>query len=356
MLTVIIFIALLAVLVLAHEFGHFYTAIKTGMQVDEFGFGFPPRAWSFIKNGVRYSINWLPLGGFVKIKGEDGSKRDEVGSFSSKKPWQRVLVLSAGVIMNLILAAVLLSVGFMFGLPQAIDGLTNENIRDRKVQIVSVLPDSPAAKADLKLGDEVVSFNGEKITTVEQLISLTSSAIDTNVKIKIKRGQEELEKEIGVIKLEETGKGGVGIGLLATGVVKYGFFTSIVKGVAATATMTWAIILGFLGMIKNLFTTGSVGVDVSGPVGIAVMTGQIAQLGFAYLIQFAAMLSVNLAVINFLPFPALDGGRVLFVIIEKLRGKPMNDKTEGIAHAIGFLLLMLLIVFVTFKDIVRMFN
>lgn len=354
MLTFIIFILVLSILVLVHEFGHFWTAKKMGMSVDEFGIGFPPRAWSIKYKGTVYSINWLPLGGFVKIKGEDGEKRDDPDSFASKKPWQRFLVLSAGVIMNFLLAVVLLSIGFMVGLPQSVEGIEDAQVTDRKLQVIEILKDSPAQLADLKIGDDLKTLNGQPLSTVADLIDRTGPLVDQKISLVILREGQTLTKEIEVKVLKETGKAGIGVGLIATGIVKYGPFRAVWEGLLSTVHLTGQMITGFYEIIRNIVLGKGPGMEVSGPIGIAVMTGEVARLGFAYLIQFTAILSINLAVINFLPFPALDGGRAIFVIVEKIRRKPMRQKVEAVFHAAGFALLMLLIVVVTFKDIVRL--
>lgn len=354
MLTFIIFILVLSVLVLVHEFGHFWTAKKMGMAVDEFGIGFPPRAWSIKYKGTTYSINWLPLGGFVKIKGEDGEFRSDPDSFVSKKPWQRFIVLAAGVVMNFLLAVVLLSVGFMVGLPQSVEGIKDAQVTDRKLQVIEVLKDSPAQIADLKIGDDLKSLNGTPLSTVADLTERALPLLDQTATLEILRDGQTLTKEVDVKVLKETGKPGIGVGLMATGIVKYGPFRAVWEGLLATIHLTGQMVVGFYEIIKNIVIGKGPGMEVSGPIGIAVMTGEVARLGFAYLIQFTALLSINLAVINFLPFPALDGGRAIFVILEQIRRKPVKQKVEAIFHAAGFALLMLLVVIVTFKDIVRL--
>ncbi len=352
--TVILFIVVLSLLVFVHELGHFWTAKKMGMDVEEFGFGFPPRAWGKKVGDTLYSINWLPLGGFVKIKGEDGSHRDESTSFASKKPWQRIVVLSAGVIMNFLTAAVLLAIGFMFGLPQALDGIEDGYVSNPRIQVIEVVEGSAAAQAELTTGDTIVSLNGMLITSAQQLIDQADQLVGQTGTFEIARGTEVMTKEIPIDVLEQTGKGGIGVSLIGTGIVQYPWYLSLWKGIEAAGLITWQIVIGFAGLIAALVSGQGVGVAVSGPVGIAVMTGQVAQLGFTYLLQFTALLSLNLAVINFLPFPALDGGRVIFVLIEKLRGKPVNQKIEGWFHASGFALLMILILVVTFQDVIRL--
>ena len=371
LLTLITFLIVLSVLVIAHEFGHFWTARKFGLKPEEFGIGFPPRAFGIYKNkdgkwvkvmggkkvedasDTIYSINWFPLGGFVKL-GEDEEGGDDPNHFQNKKIWQRMIMISAGVIMNIILAAILISAGLMFGLPQALDNIdARAQVFDKKIQIVEVLGESPAKEAGLKMGDVVVSINGNELTNYENLQKFNADNINQELKYKIKRGQEEFEKTITPITIEETGKGGIGIGIIETGIVKYPWYLAIWEGIKTTIFLTWAIIVAFYELIKGLIVGQGISADVAGPVGIAVLTGQVARMGFVYVLQFTALLSINLAIINFLPFPALDGGRVLFLIIEKIKGSPVKREVEAVIHNIGFALLMILVLIVTFKDVAK---
>ena len=371
LLTLITFLIVLSVLVIAHEFGHFWTARKFGLKPEEFGIGFPPRAFGIYKNkdgkwvkvmggkkvedasDTIYSINWFPLGGFVKL-GEDEEGGDDPNHFQNKKIWQRMIMISAGVIMNIILAAILISAGLMFGLPQALDNIdARAQVFDKKIQIVEVLGESPAKEAGLKMGDVVVSINGNELTNYENLQKFNADNINQELKYKIKRGQVEFEKTIIPITIEETGKGGIGIGIIETGIVKYPWYLAIWEGIKTTIFLTWAIIVAFYELIKGLIVGQGISADVAGPVGIAVLTGQVARMGFVYVLQFTALLSINLAIINFLPFPALDGGRVLFLIIEKIKGSPVKREVEAVIHNIGFALLMILVLIVTFKDVAK---
>lgn len=352
--TLIVFVFILGLLVFVHELGHFVAARKNGVKVEEFGFGFPPRMFGVKKGETIYSINWIPLGGFVKIKGEAGENREDNDSFAHKKIWQRTLILASGVLMNFILAAALLSFGFMIGLPQAIDGDTGgARIRDAKIQIIQILEGTPAKEADVETGDTLISVDGKKIKEVAEMQDYVAGKIGVPVKMIFERGGSEIEKEVVPIFLPETGRGGIGVGLLKSGIVSYPWYSALWKGAEATVFFTWNVIVAFYELIKNLIITQKVSVDLSGPVGIAVLTGQVARMGFIYLLQFTAMLSVNLAVINFLPFPALDGGRILFLIIEKIRRRPVSQKIENAVHNIGFALLMLLILLVTYRDIAK---
>lgn len=371
-LTIIIFILVLSVLVFVHEFGHFWTARRFGVRAEEFGFGFPPRAMGIYKdvNGkwqkvvgkkeitdasdTVYSINWVPLGGFVKIKGEEGDDQDDPDSFANKKIWKRTLILSAGVIMNVVLAAVLFSIGSMVGIPKAINGVGDKaTITDKKIQIVEVLPNTPAEESDLRMADMLVSINGKEFDNVGEIQEYVDSHGDEELTYKVKRGDEVKEVAITPEKLESTDREGVGVALVSTGLVKYPFFTAIWEGIKTTGFLLVGIVVAIFSLIKGLIVGESVGGGVAGPVGIAALTGQVAEMGFVYLMQFTALLSVNLAIINFIPFPALDGGRVLFLAIEKIKGSPVKKETEAIFHNIGFALLMLLILIITFNDILN---
>ena len=356
--TVLIFLIVLGILVLVHELGHFGMAKWMGMKIYEFGIGFPPKIWSKKgKDGVIYSINSIPLGGFVNLR-ETEAEASESNSFVNKKPWQRALVISAGVAMNFLLCVFLLSVGYLFGLPQAVDEQTLESglVKDHKIQIVSVLADKPAKAAGIEIGDVLLSVDGEEIKSVNSLVESASSKIGQTVKLTVLRNnKEELTKEVEVTELEK-GKGGIGVGLIETGVVSYPVHLAVWNGVKLTLNLTKEIVFAFANIIKNLVIGQPVGVQVSGPVGIAVLTGQVAKLGFIYLLQFTALLSLNLAIINFLPFPAFDGGHLVFILIEKIRRKPVNKTIEGLIHTVGFSVLMILIIVITFQDILRYSN
>ena len=375
-LTIIIFILVLSVLVFVHEFGHFAMARKFGVKAEEFGLGFPPRAFGFYKDnqgkwrhifgrkevtdcpGTVYSINWLPLGGFVKIKGENGDGETERDSFSSRPVWQRAIMLSAGVVMNLILAMILIISGFMVGLPQVLDAKLDARaiVSDRKTQIVQVVKNSPAELADLKIGDAILSIDNNEFSNFAELQNYVNSKIGKSLDYKIERGRESINKLIEPKLMSETGKGGIGVAISETGIVRYPWYLAIWEGLVTTFVLVWAIIVAFYELIKGLIFGHGVTADLAGPVGIATLTGQVARMGFVYLMQFTALLSINLAVINFLPFPALDGGRILFLIIEKIKRGPVKRELEGMIHNVGFILLMVLVVVVTFRDISRFGN
>jgi len=370
-LTIITFIIVLSILVFAHELGHFWVAKKNGLIPKEFGFGFPPRAWGIYKSkdgswkqvrgkkevddavGTIYSVNWVPLGGFVNLE-EDEDGGDDPNHFSNKKIWQRAVILLAGVTMNILLAAFLFSIGYMIGLPQALDDVRNNaKISNRQIEIIEVIPDSTADKAGLELGDMIVSLDDKQVLNHEQLQKYTDENNGKELTYKIKRGAEEKDYQILVETRPETNKGGIGISIAEIGIVRYSILRSIWEGLRTTVLLTWLIIVAFYELIKGLIFGQGLTIELGGPVRIAQMTGDVMRMGFAYLINFTAILSINLAIINALPFPALDGGRILFLIIEKIKGSPVKKEVEGVIHYIGFALLMLLVVLVTYKDIAR---
>ena len=372
MLSIFIFIAVLGLLVFIHELGHFLTAKFYGIHSEEFGFGFPPRLAGVYKDETTgkyrlvwgnkevptkntvYSLNWIPLGGFVKIKGEDGiTVTEEKDSFAEKSAWIRIQVTVAGVVMNLILAWVLISIVFMMGLPQPIDESERAQYPDARIQILSVAPNSPAASIGLQPGDIINSLDGQRVTTLEEVGTHIRAQKGKDVAIEINRFGKEMTVH-GTPRVETVAnEGALGISYSFTATVTYSFFSAIGHAFVTTYTVTTAIFEAFGKMISGLLGGhGTAGADITGPVGIVYLTKQMSDLGLAYLLQFAALLSINLAIINILPIPALDGGRILFILIEKIKGRPLNQRMEGIIHQTGFMLLLLLMLFVTIKDLI----
>jgi len=223
----------------------------------------------------------------------------------------------------------------------------------RKTIINLVQDKTPATEAGIQLGDGVISVNGEAIKTVEQLQNLMNTNTGKEVAVELKRGGENLTVKITPRYSDELKRGVIGVGLVQTGTVSYPWHLAIYRGTVMTGSLVKEILWAFGGIFRDLFMGHKPAVDVSGPVGIAVMTGQVAAMGWVYLLQFIALLSVNLAIINFLPFPALDGGRILFLIIEAIRRRPINQKIENAVHNIGFALLMILVLLVTYRDVVH---
>ena len=370
MTTFLLFLLVLGALVLVHELGHFLMARRSGMKAEEFGFGFPPRLCGIVWNDDRqrydvvlgnkevssshtvYSINWIPFGGFVRIKGENGDGAKDSDSFASKSPFARIKVLSAGVVMNFLFAWVLISVVLMLGFPRSIDSDEKVNPDTVEVQIASVLDGTPAADMGLHMGDVVVSVNGEKYLRVEHVQRLIKENAGQEISIGVKRGDETLLLH-GTPRVDfPENQGSLGVSLGETIFAKYSFFQAILQGAVETYHLTIAMIFGIAKLFGSLVMGSREELSaVSGPLGIAYLTGEISHLGLAYLLYFTAILSVNLGILNILPFPALDGGRVLFVLIESLKGSPVSEKVEAIFHQVGFLLLLVLMVLITVHDI-----
>lgn len=360
MLTILIFLLILSVLVLIHEAGHYFAARWAGMTVEEFGIGFPPKLFGRKdKRGTLWSVNAIPLGGFVRIKGEGGTEQERFspGAFATKSIFKRFIVLVGGVVMNILAAWVLFSVGFGMGLPSILEGSTipDSMVSGRAIHIVDVVEESPAGTAGLRTGDEVVAIDGATFATGEDArAALAPHADGSPLVFTLIRGSEEVSLEVVPAYIEELKKDGVGIALVETGVVQYPWYKAPIVGAQATLEMTVSVVGGFWGLITGVFTSEDVVSQLSGPVGIASLTGQVVSLGAIHVIQFAAMLSVNLAVLNILPFPALDGGRIFFLLVEVVRRKPLTARIEQTIHGIGFALLLILVLFVTYQDVVRL--
>jgi len=372
MITFLIFIAVIGVLVLVHEWGHFIVARRSGMKVEEFGFGFPPRLFGIKKGETIYSINWIPFGGFVKILGEDGGSRDNPRSFGAKPISARLKVIIAGVVMNFLFAILLLILGNFFGLRIGLfDQEMIDKARDKKIQIIQVVPESPAEKAGLSVLDEIIGFKekageffySDPVTvytsTIEEVQKFTLDHAGQTVIMVLRRGSGEdglVDAEVITRANPPQGEGSMGIAMALTGVVSYPWYEAIWRGGYDTMTLAYNIVYSYGLLFKTLFTDGKLMGEVSGPVGIATITGQAARVGFSYLMQFVALISVNLAVLNIVPFPALDGGRTLFLLIEKIKGSPINKKIEASLNSVGFALLVTLMIYVTIKDISKFFT
>ncbi|HOF42722.1 MAG TPA: RIP metalloprotease RseP [Candidatus Moranbacteria bacterium] len=385
MLTIITFVIILGILVFVHELGHFVVARRNGIKAEEFGFGFPPRAigiqflrsrdrknpvkkWRIIwgskdgddsneKKDIRearkkdfiggtiYSLNWLPIGGFVKIKGEDGEEKKDKDSFSSKSAWIRVKVLAAGVVMNFILAWALLSLAFMIG---SYEDVTGQNVSGSKILIESIEEGSPADTMGLMAGDILVRGDGADFSSVTDVQEYISKNRGKEVKLTVQRGNQTLELSGTPRESVGEGKGLLGIaGFGEVVTVRYSLFQSLWRGLQEMGYIFVEIGRVFAKLMQGERT----GVEVMGPVKLAIFTGQILPLGFIFLLRFIAIFSINLGIINILPFPALDGGRILFIVIEKIKGSPVSQKVEQAFHSVGMFLLLGLMLYITLREI-----
>jgi len=343
-ITVISFFIVLAVLVIAHELGHFMTAKWRGVKVMEFGLGFPPRIWGIKKGETIYSINAVPLGGFVKMAGEEDPSITD--SLASKGYGTRLLVLAAGSIMNLLLPIILFSVAYMVPHDTVI----------YPVEIDMVAENSPAEIAGFEAGDTVLSIHGRTLNNSAELQRYVQIYLGNEIDMLVQHADGTTETLYVEPRWNPPqGEGSIGIRLTAPGdnyeIIHKGesFFTAIGKGTRECFET--------LALFKNeifRWIIGATTPQLSGPVGIAELTGEVVQSGFSPLLEFAAFLSINLGIVNLLPLPALDGGRIVFVLLEMIRGgRRVSAKTEGIIHTVGFFLLIGLMVGITFNDIVN---
>ncbi|MDP2855591.1 MAG: site-2 protease family protein [bacterium] len=358
-MAIILFVFCLGFLIFIHELGHFLAAKKSGIKVEEFGLGYPPRIWGFKKKGTIYSINALPFGGFVKILGEDGKKKDNKKSFASRKPFIRIKILAAGIAVNLIFGTLLLGIGYFVGLPVAVDENNIAKVKDINLSILSVSSGSPADNAGVKSGDVVlkVMAGAEEASQLisEDFQNFVKSHQGKELTLVLARGKNILEKKLTGRLNPPEGQGSLGVMIGEVGTLHYSWWQSIIYGVKDGIRVFLNIFVILFYLIKGLFTQNHLAGSLVGPVGIAVLGGQTVKLGLGYALQFLAGLSVNLAAINLIPFPGLDGSRILFVIIEKLKGKPVSIRMENLVHSLGFATLILLTIIITTKDIIRLF-
>lgn len=357
--TIIAFIIILSVLVLVHELGHFLVAKKLGIRVEEFGIGFPPRAYGKKIGDTLYSINWLPVGGFVKLFGEDeagvgkitGSKfqipkGDVEKAFYARPLWQRMLVVTAGVIMNFILAVVLIS--FLF----ATQGVP---LPANNIIVSEVSHNSPAEIAGLKTNDRIISINGQKMTETDTFISTTKKLKGMTVTLDVLRNGKEFTTTLVPRVNPPKNEGAMGVAITNIEVKKYTWFEAPVFGTIEAAKFSWMIITGLVTLVTDFVFHGIKPQGVAGPVGVAQLTGEAVRAGWFAVLWFVSLLSLNLGVLNILPIPALDGGRFFFMIIEFVTGgKKVNPKYEAYAHGIGLVVLLALMVLVTFFDVARL--
>ncbi len=356
LLTIIVFAVLLLALVLVHEWGHFMAAKKAGCRVEEFGFGFPPRIFSWTWHETRYSLNLLPIGGFVKIEGEDmQDPNPPPTSFASKSAGWRIVILAAGVTMNVVLAWLLLSAQAAVGMPTLVTEENGKELTDLKTYVMEVAERSPAREAGIQELDRIVRINAIAQPSIDQVQQEIAGATGKEVEIEIERQGRHKTVITRPRENPPAGEGPLGVSLAAAGLERSPWWQAPLTGAKRTVDMLAAIVTQFAAIIQRLVTGGGVGETLTGPIGIAVYTNEVTQMGLPYILEFGALISLNLALINILPLPALDGGRILFVLLEKIAGQRFPGKIEQITHTVGFVLLILLMVAITFRDVQRFF-
>jgi len=351
----IAFFSLIGLIVL-HEFGHFILAKKFGIKVEEFGVGFPPRLFGKKLGETIYSLNLLPFGAFVKIHGEEGGIED-YRSFIGKPMWQRILIVLGGVVSFWIISAIILSmVAGVWGLPTAVKDEEDHNLVNPRVQITALNPDSPAKNASLKVGDTIVGFH--KVKEVQEFIAENQGK---EITLTIKRGKEVFEKKMIPRVSPPEGEGAIGVGLTRVALKSYSWYQAPVQGVIACGNLTFNIVWGWILGLKSVLGWAELpeGVEMRmvGPLGIFDLLREYFERGIYYFLFLVSVISIALALVNILPIPALDGGKLMFLAIEAVRKKPVNRKIEQHITTIFFILLITLMIFITIKfDIPRIFQ
>lgn len=358
-----LFFIIITILVLAHEFGHFIVAKRTGIRVDEFGLGFPPRLYGKKIGETLYSINALPFGGFVKIFGEDAmselvSESERTRSFMYRPRVVQAAVIVAGVVMNVFVAFAMLSAGFMIGMPLPAENYPGASVSDAKLILTAISPNSPAAAAGLIPGDELISLeSGEQKLSdatpdaVRQFISRIGAHPITVFYTEAGEAKKTVVTPAsGIVPARVA----IGIEMDIVGTVRLGPVRALIEGAKLTWGLTKLVAGAFFGL-SMLAVRGHVDVaSLSGPVGIISIIGSQAKLGFIYLVTLTAMISINLAVINLVPVPGLDGGRLLFIGIETLMRRSISPRIAAVVNTIGFALLIVLLVFITYHDVAKL--
>lgn len=331
--TAILAIILFCVMIFPHELGHYIAAKRLGVKVNEFAFGMGPVIWKKQKGETLHSIRLFPIGGFCSMEGEDEDS-DEPRAFNNKKPWQKIIILAAGSFMNVLCAILIMSIVV------GVLGFTTTTID-------TVSEGSPAETAGIMAGDEITAIDGQPIEAWTDVSAAIASAEGGQIIMTVQRDGRTLEASVTP---EQTQDGAFLIGI--TSRVSHNPFRAVAEG----AKSTWNITVSMFQTLSQLFT-GQLGADsLSGPVGMVQMVSQTTQYGWWYYGFLTALICINLAIINMLPLPALDGGRIIFVIISMITGRPVSQKVEGTVHFVGIMLLFGLMAYVTFNDITRIFG
>lgn len=360
-MSILIFFIILIALILVHEFGHFIVAKKSGVRVDEFGIGFPPKLWAIQWGETQYTINALPFGGFVRIWGEDPSEESMSSdrSMVTKGWYVKAAIIAAGVVMNVIFAWFLFVIGFALGMPQAIDAV--DYVDGAKMLVTHVVPESPAEIAGLKPGDTILGVSDTAASVEAKDPKVVSDFIAAHngqpVTLSIIRGEETLSIEAtpkpGHVESDlERAAIGFGLGLVVDKPLP--IHMALYKATTYTGELFVVIFVSILQFFGSAFTFSADLSQVTGPVGIVGLVQDASEIGFMALLTFTAIISLNLAVINLLPFPALDGGRLIITLIEAARGKMFPSQVVNVANGVGFVLLILLMLVVTWNDIAKL--
>ncbi|NCO23454.1 hypothetical protein COW09_00795 [bacterium (Candidatus Moisslbacteria) CG12_big_fil_rev_8_21_14_0_65_36_11] len=381
---IILAILALSILVFFHELGHFLSAKISGVKVEEFGVGYPPRIFGFYKKNSQYrffwgkkipekeelhtiySLNWIPFGGFNQLKGEAGegaSLKKEKESFMAQAWYKKAFISFSGALMNIILAFLIFSACFFYGMPQALEGGVKGRVIEKKgVQIIAVMPGSPAEKVGLKMGDVILKIDNQEVVGSEEVQGEIRKRKNEEISLTLKRGFRILEKKVRVGDASQIypqvkeSYGAIGISPVEIGIVRYSLGQSIINGFKTTFFLTGQMFYGVGLFFKSIFIEkAKIIKQIVGPVGVGAMISQAAEVGFAYFFQLLGLLSLALGVCQLIPFPALDGFRVVTSLIEGVRKKPVNPKIEAMAINFGFFFILFLMIVVTSREIIGFF-
>ncbi|UNC91832.1 RIP metalloprotease RseP [Candidatus Contubernalis alkaliaceticus] len=334
MTTLVASIVIFGLLIFFHELGHFIVAKRVGIGVLEFAIGFGPKLISVERDGTRYSLRALPLGGFCRLMGEDPEEVEDQASFQKRPLAQRFAVIVAGPLMNFVLAVILffLIYFFIFGVPST--------------QVGEVLPDGRAAQTELQAGDVIRAIDGAEMRSWDDIIAAINASPEEELALTIERDGSLQEIKVVPMEEPETQRGLIGIAHAGR---KFSLLGSLRLGIENTWFFTRFIVVSLSEII-----TRQASPDVAGPIGIVQMVGEVAQTGISNLLTLAAILSIHLGLLNLLPIPALDGSRLVFFLLEGIRGKPVDPHKESFIHFVGFTLLILLMILIAFQDIARL--
>ncbi len=351
-------IVLLIGLVVVHEFGHAVAARRNGVVVEEFGIGFPPKAWSRkLKNGTLFTLNWLPLGGFVKLKGEHDSAKGP-GTYGGATLWVKTKILLAGVMVNWLVAIVIFTILALVGLPKVFPNqfaVANDNqVINSNIQAADVTPNSPASRAGLQSGDRLISLAGVPVKSAETFASQTAAHAGQTVAFVFEHNGKTEQKMVTLNKTNQNGYLGVGP---AEQVAQRATWSAPIVGVGVTVQFTYETLKGLVTTIADLFQTkfAQAGANVAGPIGIISILHDSSKLGVVPVLFLIGIISLTLAVMNVLPIPALDGGRLFVTLLFRALKKPLTENREEAIQAAGFIVLMILILVITIVDVRRTF-
>ena len=364
-MTVVTFIAVLVALIVAHEFGHFVAAKIAGMRVDEFGLGYPPRALTIGKwGGTEYTLNWLPFGGFVKIYGEDGDAvAKDTRAFGARPRILQALVLIAGIAMNLLFAYVLITGALVSGTPRALSPGEIVHATETQLAVADVFPSSPAELAGIKAGDVILSaedghraFSGFDPAEFSAFVEQAGGNATVTLHLRHADGSKEtlfVRPAAGLVS-DDPSRYALGVAVATIGVMPLSFGEAIIEGAQLTGGTIVITTEGLWHFFFGVFTLSADLSQVSGPIGIAGAVGGASVQGLGNLLSIVAIISINLALINLIPVPALDGGRLLFVLVESVIRRPIKPSIARAVNAVGFAFLVLLMVVVTAHDIFKL--